>query len=100
MPNPGEQFDTLFKQFTHALPQGMLSLHQDLEKNLRIALESMLHRMNIVTREEFDVQNAVLVRTRERLEALEKRVIALEEMQSKEPNIMLAKTDISPTEEY
>lgn len=81
MTNPGEQFDTFFKQFTNALPQGMLQLHQDLEKNLRVALEAVLHRMNIVTREEFDVQSAVLARTRERLEALEKRVAALEESQ-------------------
>lgn len=81
MTNPGEQFDTFFKQFTNALPQGMLQLHQDLEKNLRVALETVLHRMNIVTREEFDVQSAVLARTRERLEALEKRVAALEESQ-------------------
>lgn len=100
MPNPGEQFDNLFKQFTHALPQGMLDLHQDLEKNLRVALESMLHRMNIVTREEFDVQSTVLVRTRERLEALEKRVIALEEARSTEANTMMAKADTNTTEEY
>ncbi len=72
------QFDTLFRQVTEALPKNLLSLHQDLEKNLRVALESTLRRMNLVTREEFEVQKAVLERTRARLEALEAKVAVLE----------------------
>lgn len=71
-------FDAFFKQVTQALPKGFLSLHQDLEKNLRVALESALRRMNLVTREEFEVQSAVLERTRARLEALEAQVANLE----------------------
>lgn len=71
-------FDAFFKQVTQTLPKGLLSLHQDLEKNLRIALESALRRMNLVTREEFEVQSAVLERTRARLEALEAQVANLE----------------------
>ena len=57
-------FDTFFKQVTNTLPKGLLSLHQDLEKNLRVAMESTFHKMNLVTREEFDIQTAVLQRTR------------------------------------
>jgi hypothetical protein len=72
------QFETFFKQVTSALPKGFLGLHQDLEKNLRVALETALRRLNLVTREEFEVQTAVLARTRSRLEALETRVAALE----------------------
>ena len=78
------QFDTVFKQVTNALPKSFLNLHQDLEKNLRVALDSALHKMNLVTREEFEVQSAVLERTRSRLEALEKRVAALEELKADE----------------
>lgn len=71
-------FETFFKQFTAALPKSVLMLHQDLEKNLSVALETTLRRLNLVTREEFDVQSALLARTRARLEALEARVAALE----------------------
>ncbi len=71
-------FEALFKQITNALPKGIVSLHQDVEKNLRVALESTLRRMNLVTREEFEVQSAVLARTRVKLEELEAQVAALE----------------------
>jgi hypothetical protein len=74
-------FDIFFKQVTEKLPKGLLSLHQDLEKNLRAGFESALRRMNLVTREEFDVQTAVLERTRARLEALEAQVTAFEAAQ-------------------
>lgn len=51
---------------------------KDLEKNARALLSSMFARLDLVTREEFDVQREVLARTRTRLEALEARVAALE----------------------
>ena len=50
----------------------------DIEKNLRAVLQSAFARLDLVTREEFDVQQAVLLRTREKLEALEKKVAELE----------------------
>ncbi|NJO15736.1 MAG: accessory factor UbiK family protein [Thioploca sp.] len=72
------QIETFFKQLTETLPKNLLGLHRDLEKNLRVALEATLRRMNLVTREEFEVQKAVLERTRLRLEILEAKVAALE----------------------
>jgi len=72
------QFDSFFRQVTNALPKSVFNLHQDLEKNLRVAVDSALRKMNLVTREEFEVQSAVLERTRSRLEQLEKIVAALE----------------------
>lgn len=51
---------------------------RDIEKNARAMLASMLGRLDIVTRDEFDVQTQVLARTREKLTALESRVEALE----------------------
>ncbi len=51
---------------------------KDLEKNLKALLTSLFARLDLVTREEFDVQREVLARTREKLEALERRVAALE----------------------
>ena len=49
-----------------------------MEKNMRGMLESGLQKMNLVTREEFDIQMAVLQRTRQKLEALEQRLASLE----------------------
>lgn len=51
---------------------------QQAEKNLRAALEALFARTDLVTREEFEVQQAVLARTREKLERLEKIVAELE----------------------
>jgi len=50
----------------------------DVEKNLRAVLMSFFSRLDLVTREEFDIQQAVLARTREKLEQLEKKVAELE----------------------
>ena len=55
------------------------SMGEDMERNFKSLLQSTLARMDLVTREEFDVQLAVLARTREKLEALEARLAALEE---------------------
>ena len=51
---------------------------KDMEKNAKAMLSSLLGRLDIVTRDEFDVQTQVLARTREKLSALEARVDALE----------------------
>jgi BMFP domain-containing protein YqiC len=69
--NVEQVFETLRK----AVPG---SLAEDVEKNLRAALAGALSRLNLVTREELEVQTAVLARTRARLEALEKQVTELE----------------------
>ena len=61
------------------LPPGAAELKEDLQKNVRATLQTMFARMDLVTREEFEVQAAVLQRAREQLDALEKRVTALEE---------------------
>ena len=51
---------------------------KDIEKNLRALLSSAFSRLDLVTREEFDVQQEVLGRTREKLQQMEARVAALE----------------------
>jgi len=71
-------FDELFKKFSENMPKGLLEIQQDMEKNMRLTMETMLRNMNLVTREEFDVQVGVLQRTRARLEALEAKVVLLE----------------------
>lgn len=74
-----QQFDDMAKRLSEALPPGMRQVQADVEKNLRAGLHSMFSRMDLVTREEFEVQQAVLERTRSRLEALERQVAMLEQ---------------------
>jgi BMFP domain-containing protein YqiC len=50
---------------------------RDAEKNVRVLLRGALGRLDLVSREEFDIQVALLARTREKLEALEERVALL-----------------------
>jgi hypothetical protein len=76
-------FDDLARRLSEALPSGARELQQDVAKNLRTALQASLSKLDLVTREEFDVQARVLARTREKLDKLEKTITALE-MQSNE----------------
>jgi ubiquinone biosynthesis accessory factor UbiK len=72
------QFDDLVQRLSSAMPKGLQVLQEDINRNLRASLEAGLSRLDLVTREEFDVQSAVLARTREKLAALESQVAALE----------------------
>jgi BMFP domain-containing protein YqiC len=60
----------------------MKAIGEDLERNFKSLLQSGLGRMDLVTREEFDLQVAVLERTREKLDALEARLAELEDSAS------------------
>lgn len=73
--------DQLIDRVLDALPGGLRDLRDDAQKNLRAALHSALTRMDLVTREEFDIQRKVLTRTRARLEELERQVEQLEKGQ-------------------
>lgn len=70
--------EDLARKLADSVPPGARALQADLERNFRSLLESGLNRMNLVTREEFDVQQRVLERTREKLTALEARLGELE----------------------
>jgi hypothetical protein len=72
------QLDELARQLAENVPKNLKALGEDLEKNFKSLLQSGFERMDLVTREEFDLQTAVLERTREKLEALEARLGALE----------------------
>ena len=69
----------LVRKLVDAVPDGLQSVRSDLEKNFRSVLQSGLDKLELVTREEFEVQEAVLQRTREKLEALEERLKDFEE---------------------
>jgi hypothetical protein len=71
-------FDDLSQRLAGSVPSGLKQLQEDFERNVRGIAESALSRMDLVTREELDVQQAVLARTRQKLEALERQVAELE----------------------
>jgi BMFP domain-containing protein YqiC len=71
-------FDDLSRRVAGSLPPGLQGLQEDLQRNLRSAMESALTKLNLVSREEFEIQQAVLLRTREKLRSLEARVDELE----------------------
>jgi ubiquinone biosynthesis accessory factor UbiK len=70
--------DDLARRLAGSVPESVLALRRDLEQNFKGVLQSQLAKLDLVTREEFDVQAAVLKRTREKLAALEQRLAALE----------------------
>lgn len=77
------QIDELARRLSNLVPPGMRGqsgeeLRDELQQNFRAVLQGGLARLDLVTREEFDVQRAVLLRTREKLEALERQVAAME----------------------
>ena len=70
--------DDLANKFSEAIPPGAKAFQADLHQQFKQVIQSLLSKMDLVTREEFDAQVKVLARTREKLEALEKTVAALE----------------------
>lgn len=70
--------DDLARKVSEAMPAALTDLQQDVEKNVRGVLQSGLAKLNLVTREEFDVQSKVLARTRQQLMQLEEQVRSLE----------------------
>jgi BMFP domain-containing protein YqiC len=71
--------DELARQISDSIPAGVKGVQQDLEKNIHTLLQGTLAKLDLVTREEFDTQTQVLLRTREKLEQLEKTIAGLEE---------------------
>jgi len=70
--------DELSDKLSEALPDGVKLMQDDFNKNIRAILESTFSKMNLISREEFDVQTAVLARTQEKLKQLEIQMKALE----------------------
>jgi BMFP domain-containing protein YqiC len=70
--------DDLARRLAGSVPESVVALRRDLEQNFKGVLQGQLARLELVTREEFDVQAAVLKRTRAKLATLEKRLAELE----------------------
>ena len=76
MNNPfdAKVFEDLARRMADAMPPQFAALRADMEANFKSVLQAGLTRLDLVTRQEFDVQAGVLARTREKLEALEARL--------------------------
>lgn len=83
--NRQAKFDEFMEQFARLLPEDLRRYGSELENNVRAALQGAFSRMDLVTREEFDVQSALLSRTRALLEDLEKQVRQLEQKLEQKP---------------
>ena len=71
--------DDIASRLAGAIPPGLNNLKEDLEKTFHAILQGALGKLDLVTREEFEVQKMVLAKTRSKLEDLEKRVAEMEE---------------------
>ncbi|MGD2138080.1 MAG: accessory factor UbiK family protein [Gammaproteobacteria bacterium] len=70
--------EDLAREISAGIPAGVKLMQADLEKNIHTLLQGALAKLDLVTREEFDVQTRVLARSREKLERLEQAVAGLE----------------------
>jgi BMFP domain-containing protein YqiC len=76
--------DDIANRLAGAIPPGLNHLKEDMEKNVHAILQSALAKLDLVTREEFEVQKLVLAKTRSKLEELEKHVAQMEQKTTEE----------------
>ena len=76
-------FDEISDSLSKLLPPGLAGLKEDFERNAKSAMHSAIGNLDLVSREEFDVQAEMLRNTRQQLKMLEARVEALEAQDSK-----------------
>ncbi|WOZ78076.1 ubiquinone biosynthesis accessory factor UbiK [Kosakonia sacchari] len=77
-----KKIEQIARQVHESMPKGIREFGEDVEKKIRQTLQSQLTRLDLVSREEFDVQTQVLLRTREKLALLEQRLSELESRSS------------------
>lgn len=77
--------DELAQRLAALVPSSLKDARADLGANFRATLQAGLQKLDLVTREEFDVQRCVLLRTREKIEQLEQQIAALEAARSDSP---------------
>lgn len=77
MINP-KKLEEIAKQVSDALPPGVKTIGEEVERKVKQVLQSQLNKLDLVNREEFEVQTQVLLRTREKLMEMEQKLAALE----------------------
>lgn len=81
-----KKIEQVARQIQGALPKGVRELGEDVDKKIRRLLQSQLSKLDLVSREEFDIQTQVLLRTREKLALMEQRISALERENNPQEN--------------
>jgi BMFP domain-containing protein YqiC len=79
-----KKLEEIAKNISAAIPPGLKTMAGEAEGRVKQVLQAQLSKLDLVTREEFDVQSNVLIRTREKLEAMEERIAALESASSQD----------------
>ncbi len=79
-----QKLEEIAQQVANALPPGLKNVAEEVENKTKQILQGQLNKLDVVTREEFDVQTQVLLKTREKLVALEKQVSELIEQSSQD----------------
>tara|TARA_B000000477_G_scaffold75274_1_gene63302 strand:- start:527 stop:757 length:231 start_codon:yes stop_codon:yes gene_type:complete len=74
MENMEKIFKNIQKKITESIPEDIDALKGDLKQNIQAVIEAQLKKLDLVTREEFEIQELILKRTREKLEKLEKDI--------------------------
>ncbi|HVQ33914.1 MAG TPA: accessory factor UbiK family protein [Lysobacter sp.] len=73
-----DKLDDLARRLSNLVPPSLRDSREELQENFKSVLQSGLAKLDLVTREEFEVQRAVLLRTREKLDELQRVVADLE----------------------
>ncbi|HIP76791.1 MAG TPA: accessory factor UbiK family protein [Psychromonas hadalis] len=75
--NP-KKLEDIAKQVSESMPEGVKSFGEEIERKVKQVLQSKLSQLDMVSREEFDVQTQVLLRTREKIASLETKLAEIE----------------------
>ncbi|MGQ8364343.1 ubiquinone biosynthesis accessory factor UbiK [Glaciecola sp. 1036] len=79
-----KKIEEIARNITNAIPPGMKNMAEEAETKVKQVIQAQLTKLDFVSREEFDIQSQVLIRTREKLEALEARIAELENQSTKD----------------
>lgn len=79
-----KKLEDIARQIANSVPPGVKNMAEEAEVKIKQTLQAQLSKLDLVTREEFDIQTQVLIKTREKLEAMEVRLAALEAEQNAE----------------
>lgn len=82
MLNP-QRIDQLARKLTDLLPESAGQIHDEVEKNFKAGLQGVMQKMDLVSREEYEIQRDLLDRTRSKLQDLEARIEAIESGESR-----------------
>ena len=91
-----KSIDDIANRLANVIPPSFNHFKEDAEKNFHAIFQSALARLDLVSREEFEVQKAVLAKTRHKLEALEQRVAEMEQQVLKQEEVIKTPKSAKP----